>query len=193
MKERRVPNSRLEQRVLELRLQAGSSAPSYVQKLVVVVCFIKSPHHPRHTAMTTNAKRKSAIVELKALLQGDEDRLRVLLKELLQELLEQEMIKALAAAPSERTPDRAGYRGPLPAQPGRPRRQTGIAGSPRPGRPILNQTLRAPPAFRASPGGRPGRGVYPGCVDAQGEIDHRGTVRSQHLRFHRFPNQQAPR
>ena len=60
--------------------------------------------------MTTNSKRKSAIVELKALLEDDEDRLRVLLQELLQELLEQEMTKALAAAPSERTPDRAGYR-----------------------------------------------------------------------------------
>ena len=60
--------------------------------------------------MTTNTKRKSAIVELKALLEDDEDRLRVLLQELLQELLEQEMTKALAAAPSERTPDRAGYR-----------------------------------------------------------------------------------
>ena len=43
--------------------------------------------------MTTNSKRESAIVELKALLEDDEDRLRVLL----QELLEQEMAKALAA------------------------------------------------------------------------------------------------
>ena len=60
--------------------------------------------------MTTNSKRKSAIVELKALLEDDEDRLRVLLQELLQELLEQEMTKALAAAPSVRTPDRVGYR-----------------------------------------------------------------------------------
>ena len=60
--------------------------------------------------MTTNSKRKSAIVELKALLEDDEDRLRVLLQELLQELLEQEMTKVLAAAPSERTPARAGYR-----------------------------------------------------------------------------------
>ena len=60
--------------------------------------------------MTTNSKRKSAIVELKALLEEDEDRLRTLFQELLQELLEQEMTRALAAAPSERTPDRSGYR-----------------------------------------------------------------------------------
>ena len=51
--------------------------------------------------MTTNSKLKSAIVELKALLEDDEDRLRVLLQELLQELLEQETTKALAAAPSD--------------------------------------------------------------------------------------------
>ena len=60
--------------------------------------------------MTTKSKSKSAIVELKALLEDDEDRLRILFQELLQELLEQEMTRALAAAPSERTPDRSGYR-----------------------------------------------------------------------------------
>ena len=44
--------------------------------------------------MTTNSKRKSAIVELKALLEEDGDRLRTLFQELLQELLEQEMTRA---------------------------------------------------------------------------------------------------
>ncbi len=53
--------------------------------------------------MTTNAKGKSAIVELKALLEDDEDRLRTLFQELFQELLEQEMTWALAAATSEHT------------------------------------------------------------------------------------------
>ena len=48
--------------------------------------------------MTINAKRKSAIIELKALFEDDENRLRILLRELLQELPEQEMTKALAAA-----------------------------------------------------------------------------------------------
>ena len=47
--------------------------------------------------MTTSSKRKSAIVELKALLEDDEERLA------------QEMTKALAAVPSERRPDRAGH------------------------------------------------------------------------------------
>ena len=60
--------------------------------------------------MTTHSKRKSAIVELKALLEEDGDRLRTLFQELLQALLEQEMTRALAAAPGERTPDRSGYR-----------------------------------------------------------------------------------
>ncbi len=60
--------------------------------------------------MTTNSKSKSAIVELKAILEDDEGRLRTLFQELLQELLEQEMTRTLAAAPSERIPDRSGYR-----------------------------------------------------------------------------------
>ena len=60
--------------------------------------------------MTTNFKSKSAIVELKALLEDDEGRLRTLFQEFLQELLEQEMTRTLAAAPSERIPDRSGYR-----------------------------------------------------------------------------------
>ena len=60
--------------------------------------------------MTTDSKRKATIVELKALLEDDEDWLRVVLQDLLQEVLEQEMTKALAAAPGERTRDRVGYR-----------------------------------------------------------------------------------
>lgn len=59
--------------------------------------------------MTTNAKSKSAIVELKALLEDDEDRLRTLFQGLLQELLEQEMTRALVGTPGEHAPDRAGY------------------------------------------------------------------------------------
>ena len=60
--------------------------------------------------MTTDSKRKAMIVELKALLEDDEDWLRVVLQDLLQEVLEQEMTKALSAAPGERTRDRVGYR-----------------------------------------------------------------------------------
>jgi len=60
--------------------------------------------------MTTQNKRKSAIVELKALLEEDEDQLRTLLQELIQELLEQQMTKALQAGPSERSEGRLGYR-----------------------------------------------------------------------------------
>ena len=60
--------------------------------------------------MTTEDKRKSAVAEVKALLEGDGDRLRVLLQRLLQEVLEQEMTEALAAGRGERTADRLGYR-----------------------------------------------------------------------------------
>ena len=55
--------------------------------------------------MTTNSKSKSAIVELKALLEDDEDRLRTLFQEVLQELLEQEMTRALAETKSLRPSD----------------------------------------------------------------------------------------
>jgi len=47
--------------------------------------------------MTIEDKRKSAVAEVKALLEGDGDRLRLLLQRLLQEVLEQEMTEALAA------------------------------------------------------------------------------------------------
>ena len=60
--------------------------------------------------MTTNAKSKSATVELKPLLEYGEDRLRTLFQDFMQELLEQEMTRALAATPGERTPDRSDYR-----------------------------------------------------------------------------------
>ena len=60
--------------------------------------------------MATTTKRNSAIVELKGLLEDDEDRLKTLLQGLLQELLEQEMTRTLAAAPGERTANRVGYR-----------------------------------------------------------------------------------
>ncbi|MDE0714286.1 MAG: hypothetical protein OXI10_05375 [Gammaproteobacteria bacterium] len=48
--------------------------------------------------MTTNSKRKSAIVELKALLEEDEDRPRTLFQELLQELLEMDGTNTAAEA-----------------------------------------------------------------------------------------------
>ena len=61
--------------------------------------------------MTTVTKRKTAAVELKALLgEEDGDKLRRLLQELLQELLEQEMTDTLSAGRGERTADRVGYR-----------------------------------------------------------------------------------
>ena len=48
--------------------------------------------------MITNSKRKSAIVELKSLLEDDEDGLRILRQEILKELLAQETNKAPTAA-----------------------------------------------------------------------------------------------
>lgn len=54
--------------------------------------------------MATNAKSKFAIVEFKALLEDDDDRLRILFQEHLQEILEQEMIRALACGPRRTHP-----------------------------------------------------------------------------------------
>ena len=118
--------------------------------------------------MTTDSKRRSTIVELKALLEDDEDWLQVLLL-------------ALAAAPGERTRDRVGYRRLLPAQPRHPRRQAGAARAAGSGRPLLDRAVRALPALRAGAGERAGGDVHPGRVDAQGEGDHRGAVRPQRL------------
>ena len=57
--------------------------------------------------MTTNSKSKSVIVELAALLEDDEDRLRILFQEFLWALLKQEMTMAAASQPMVHTHDEA--------------------------------------------------------------------------------------
>ena len=59
--------------------------------MVVMVCFFSHHNIQGTQTMTTETKRKSATAEVTALLEGDEDRLRPLLQELVQEILEQEM------------------------------------------------------------------------------------------------------
>jgi transposase-like protein len=62
--------------------------------------------------MHTMTKRqgKSATIDVKALLAGDEEFLRVLMRTALEEVLEVEMTEALGAEKSERTTSRLGYR-----------------------------------------------------------------------------------
>ena len=58
----------------------------------------------------TDKKIKSGTIDVKALLAGDEEFLRALVRTALQEMLEAEMTEALGAEKSERTAGRLGYR-----------------------------------------------------------------------------------
>jgi transposase-like protein len=58
----------------------------------------------------TERKGKSGTIDVKALLAGDEEFLRALVRTALQEVLEVEMTQALGAEKSERTAGRLGYR-----------------------------------------------------------------------------------
>jgi putative transposase len=100
----------------------------------------------------------------------DRDFLRPRVQAVLQELLEAEMTEALGAEKGERTSarHRGGYydrslvirvgKLELPA---------------RPSRPVLDRTVRTPPALREGAGGGAGRDVRAGRVDPQGQSDHR--------------------
>ena len=58
----------------------------------------------------TDKNIKSGTIDVKALLPGDEEFLRALVRTALQEMLEAEMTEALGAEKSERTAGRLGYR-----------------------------------------------------------------------------------
>ena len=58
----------------------------------------------------TDRKGKSGTIDVKALLAGDEEFLRALVRTALQEVLEAEMTEALGAVKGERAVGRQGYR-----------------------------------------------------------------------------------
>src|SRR5665647_532047 len=58
----------------------------------------------------TTSKHKAKSKPVEALVAGDRDLMKSLLKEALQEVLEGEMTEFLGASPSERTEGRQGYR-----------------------------------------------------------------------------------
>ena len=60
--------------------------------------------------MTTRAKRSAKSSGIEALVGGDRDLLKQLMREALQDVLEPEMSEALGAGPGERTEGRRGYR-----------------------------------------------------------------------------------
>jgi len=72
---------------------------------------VMSRHPPVGRGHTmTERKGKAGTIDVKALLAGDEEFLRALMRTALQEVLEVEMAEALGAEKGERTPGRLGYR-----------------------------------------------------------------------------------
>src|SRR5512132_4112146 len=72
-----------------------------------VIVTITDPLVRKHT-MTE--KSRSEIIDVKAVLTGDDAFIRTVVRAALQEVLEAEMVEAVGAAKGERTPSRRGYR-----------------------------------------------------------------------------------
>src|SRR5271165_7493556 len=70
----------------------------------------QSPNPLARMHPMTDRKGKSGTIDVKALLAGDEEFLRALVRTALQEVLEVEMTEALGAEKGERTAGRLGYR-----------------------------------------------------------------------------------
>ena len=77
----------------------------------MVLRVIWQPPGPLARMHTMTGKQvKSGTIEVKALLAGDEEFLRALVRAALHEVLEAEMTEALGAEKGERTAGRQGYR-----------------------------------------------------------------------------------
>ncbi len=136
--------------------------------------------------MTKN-EGKSAIAALNELFAASQDRLREIVRAVMQEMLEAEMTDALGAEKGERpAPDSTTAQATTPARSSR-----GLASLIL--RPVLNRALRTLPALRAGLGGDAGRDVRAGRLDPLGQGHHRGTVRPCLLGLRRLRRQQAPR
>src|SRR6516164_150962 len=138
----------------------------------------------------TERKIKSGTIDVKALLAGDEEFLRGLVRTALQEVLEVEMTEALGAEKSERTAGRLGYRSGYYG-----RTLDWQARAARPAGPswaVLHRIVRALSTLRASASGGAGRDVGAGGFNPESEGDHRGVVRSQLLGLVDQCNQPAP-
>jgi putative transposase len=136
--------------------------------------FGEDAHHDR--------KVKSGAIDVKAVLAGDEEFLRALVRTALEEVLEAEMTEALSAEKGERTAGRQGY---LSGYYGRTlitrigklelRVLQDRAGA------VLNRAVLTVSTLGAGAGGGTGGDVGAGGFDAQGEGDHWGVARSQLL------------
>jgi putative transposase len=73
-----------------------------------VMFDVTNPDERKHTM--TERKAKAEVIDVKALLAGDDAFIRMVVRAALQEVLEAEMTEAVGAAKGERTPSRVGYR-----------------------------------------------------------------------------------
>ena len=118
----------------------------------------------------TKHKGKTGLIDVKELLQRDEDFLRAALQALAQAALEAEMTETIGAAKGERTGSPAGLPQrllqPRADHPGRNPRTAGPAGS---RRTVFDRTVPALPALGEGAGRHSGRDVRAGGVDAEGQ------------------------
>ena len=114
----------------------------------------------------TKRQGKSGTIDVKALLAGDEEVLRALMRTALPEVLAAEMTEALGAEKGERTAGRQGYPVALLwPDADHPQRQTRAAGSAGPRRAVLDRAVRTVSALGAGAAGGAGRDVRAGCFD----------------------------
>src|SRR5437762_13372733 len=92
----------------ELRAEGSAKCDEADGHGMRVISQSPDPLARMHTM--TDRKGKSGTIDVKALLTGDEEFLRALVRTALQEVLEVEMTQALGAEKSERTVGRLGYR-----------------------------------------------------------------------------------
>ena len=130
----------------------------------------------------TGKQGTTSMIDVKALLEGDGDYLRAMVRAVVEATLEAEMTVALGAEKGERSEGRLGYRSGTTARTLVTRVGTLELRVPqdRDGS-VLDPAVRALPAVGEGVGCGAGGDVRAGGVDAEGEGDHRGTVRARLL------------
>jgi mutator family transposase len=142
----------------------------------------KSPSERSPTV--TSTKDKPAAAAIKDPLSQSPDGLREIVRAVMQEMLEAEMIDALQAEKGERTASRLGYRSgyysrTLVTRVGKLELRVP---QDRDGR-FSTELFGVLPALRTGARGNARRDVRPGRLDPQGQGDHRGVVRPKLLRL----------
>ena len=130
----------------------------------------------------TKGKGKAELIDVKELLERDEDFLQAALQALLQAALEAEMTEAIGAEKGERTETRLAYRSGYYPRSWVTRVGTLELRVPQDrGRALFDRAVPALPAFGEGAGRHAGGDVRAGRVDPQGQGGNRGVVRPQLL------------